>query len=374
MVTVSINGTTLEGAVTVVPGQCPESVSLDLGYGRKDLGRVADDAGFNIYPLRASTSMGYASGVRIARTGQTRVLANTQDHNVMEGRPIVREAPLDYYREHPEFAPHMIEIESLESMWDEHKYDTGNQWGMTIDLNACTGCGACTIACQSENNIPIVGREQVHNGREMHWMRIDRYYTGDMDDPEMVNQPVACQQCEMAPCEQVCPVAATSHSDDGLNTMVYNRCIGTRYCSNNCPYKVRKFNFFNYTNEYPDIVKLAQNPQVTVRSRGVMEKCTYCVQRIANTRIAARKEGRDIKDGEIKSACQVACPTKAIVFGDINDPNSRVSQIKKQNRNYELLKEYNTRPRTSFLAKLRNPHPELAAATTEHDMAEGEGH
>ena len=374
VVQVSVGNSTVEGAITVIPGQCPDTINLELGYGRRELGRVADGSGFNVYPLRSTGNMHFASNVRANSTGQTKLLANTQDHNMMEGRPIVREASLAHYREHPEFAPHAVHHPSLESMWDDHVYAEGPQWGMTIDLNACTGCGACTIACQSENNIPIVGREQVHNGREMHWMRIDRYYTGDVDDPEMVNQPVQCQHCEMAPCEQVCPVAATTHTPDGLNAMVYNRCIGTRYCSNNCPYKVRKFNFFNYTNEYPDIVKMAQNPQVTVRSRGVMEKCTYCVQRISAARITAKKENRDIQDGEVMSACQVACPTKAIMFGDVSDPDSKVSQLKKRNLNYELLKEYNTRPRTSFLAKLRNPHPELAAKSDGHEAAAVEGH
>lgn len=280
----------------------------------------------------------------------------------MEGRPIVRDADLDYYRQHPEFAREMVEHPPLTSLWKEHTYDTGYQWGMTVDLNVCIGCNACVTACQSENNIPIVGKEQVWRGREMHWMRIDRYFQGgELDSPAMVYQPMMCQHCEMAPCEQVCPVAATVHDEEGLNVMVYNRCIGTRYCSNNCPYKVRRFNFFNYTNETPEIVKMAMNPDVTVRFRGVMEKCTFCLQRINEVKIRAKNEGREVRDGEIRTACQQTCPTNAIVFGNINDPESEVSKIKQQNRNYEVLSELNTRPRTSYLAKLRNPNPELVA-------------
>ena len=277
----------------------------------------------------------------------------------MEGRPLVREATLTSYREDPEFAKEMVEHPPLESLWEEHSYDQGYQWGMTIDLNACTGCNACTIACQSENNIPIVGKEQVKNGREMHWIRIDRYFSGSLNDPQMVYQPVGCQQCEMAPCEQVCPVAATVHDAEGLNVMTYNRCVGTRYCSNNCPYKVRRFNFFNYTNQYPETIKMVQNPDVTVRSRGVMEKCTYCLQRISEAKINAKNEGREVTDGEIKTACQQACPADAIVFGNIRDPQSAVSEAKKNNRRYEMLGELNLKPRTSYLARLRNPNPEL---------------
>jgi Fe-S-cluster-containing dehydrogenase component len=278
----------------------------------------------------------------------------------MEYRPIIREATLSHYRKHPKFAPEMVENATSESMYKDYDYSKGYQWGMVIDLNTCNGCNACVIACQSENNVQLVGKEQVAKGREMHWIRNDRYYKGDMDNPEMVHMPVPCQQCENAPCESVCPVAATSHDKEGLNVMVYNRCIGTRYCSNNCPYKVRRFNFFNYVNDMPEVVKMAQNPDVTVRSRGVMEKCSYCIQRINRAKIKSQIEGRPVADGEIQTACQQACPTKAIHFGNINDPDSIVTLLKRKDRNYQLLGELNTRPRTSYLAKIRNPHPELA--------------
>jgi molybdopterin-containing oxidoreductase family iron-sulfur binding subunit len=280
----------------------------------------------------------------------------------MEGRPIVREATLAHYRENPRFAQEMVQSPPLISLWNDHSYDKGYQWGMTIDLAACTGCNACTVACQSENNIPVVGKKEVANGREMHWIRVDRYYSDDVDDPGMVHQPVTCMHCENAPCEQVCPVAATTHDSEGLNVMTYNRCIGTRYCSNNCPYKVRRFNFFNYTKDTPEIVKMAQNPDVTVRSRGVMEKCTFCTQRITQARINAKKDDREIRDGEIMTACEQSCPTRAIRFGNIRDASSRVVQAKKQSRNYDLLGELNVRPRTSYLAKIRNPNPELEKA------------
>ncbi len=359
MVQINFRGHRLELPVWVMPGQADNTVSVSLGYGREKAGHVGTGVGFNSYRIRHSSSPDFGIGAIIQKTGGTYLLATTQDHQSMEGRPVVREASLEEYRREPDFAEKMVEHPPLVSIYTEHKYDEGYQWGMTIDLNICTGCNACTIACQSENNIPIVGKEQVHRGREMHWIRNDRYFIGDTDNPEVVHQPVACQHCENAPCEQVCPVAATSHDREGLNVMTYNRCIGTRYCSNNCPYKVRRFNFFNYTGKMAETLKMAQNPDVTVRSRGVMEKCTFCVQRISRARITAKKENRTIRDGEVITACQQGCPADAIVFGNINDPESRVSQIKKQNRNYALLAELNTQPRNTYLAKVRNPHPEL---------------
>ena len=345
--------------VWILPGHADFSVSVMLGYGRTSAGRIGDKVGFDVYKIRTTESYNSDLGLTVQKTLEQHKLANVQDHSSMEGRPLIREATLDEYRQDPEFAAKMVEHPPLVSLWDEHSYEEGYQWGMSIDLNACTGCNACAIACQSENNVPIIGKEQVRNGREMHWIRLDRYFSGDIDDPEMIYQPVACHHCEMAPCEQVCPVAATSHDAEGLNVMTYNRCIGTRYCSNNCPYKVRRFNFFNYTKELPEAIKMAQNPDVTVRSRGVMEKCTYCVQRLSAAKIKAKAENRTVTDEEVQTACEQACPANAIVFGNINDPESEVSKVKRNNRKYEMLAELNLKPRTSYLAKLRNPNPEL---------------
>jgi len=359
VVKISVGGNSIEAPVFIVPGHADGSITLTLGYGRKGLGKVAEGAGFNAYPLRTSAALWAASGASVQKTGAMYKLANTQVHGSMEGRPIVREGSLEEYKHEPHFAAEMVEEGAAPSLWKEHTYTEGNQWGMTIDLNTCIGCNACTIACQSENNIPIVGKDQVLRGREMHWIRLDRYFTGTKENPQAVTMPVGCQQCEMAPCEQVCPAAATSHDHEGLNVMTYNRCIGTRYCSNNCPYKVRRFNFFNFTSELDKLVQLAQNPDVSVRSRGVMEKCTYCVQRINRGKHNAKLENRDLRDGEIVTACEAACPTKAIVFGNINDPESRVSRMKKEERRYDLLAELNTRPRTSYLAKIRNVNEEL---------------
>jgi molybdopterin-containing oxidoreductase family iron-sulfur binding subunit len=301
----------------------------------------------------------FASGLRVERTERTHDFAQTQEHWEMEGRELVRESTLTEYRDQPDVvSSHHSEPLPL---WDEHSYTESPQWGMVIDLNACIGCNACVTACQSENNIPIVGKEQVAKSREMHWLRVDRYVAGTPDDPEVVFQPVPCMHCENAPCEQVCPVGATVHSEDGLNSMVYNRCIGTRYCSNNCPYKVRRFNFFNYTKDLPETLQMLMNPDVTVRSRGVMEKCSYCVQRINAVRIEAKQTDRAIRDGEVRTACQQTCPAEAIVFGDVNDLQSDVAQQKADPRHYVLLEELNHKPRTSFLAKLRNPNPAWGA-------------
>jgi len=369
VVQLTTGGRSVEIPVWVVPGQADNCLAIELGYGREKFGRVAEGAGFDAYPLRTTEGFWFATGVSLTKLGREYQLVSAQDHWSMEGRPLVREANIEDYRRHPKFAQEAVEHPPLESLWQERDYSQGYQWGMAVDLNTCIGCGTCVLACQSENNIPIVGKRQVNNGREMHWLRIDRYFSGSIEDAAMVHQPVMCQHCENAPCEQVCPVAATVHDKEGLNVMVYNRCIGTRYCSNNCPYKVRRFNYFNFTKDTPEIVRMAMNPDVTVRFRGVMEKCTFCVQRVSEGRIKAKLEDRTIKDGEVKTACQQACPTDAIVFGNINDPDSRVNKVKAQNRNYAMLAELNVKPRLTYLAKIRNPHPDLASAP-----ASGEHH
>jgi len=364
-------GRSLELPVFILPGMADGIVALTLGYGRQHAGRVGNGVGFDAFAVRTARAPGFDSGAKLTRLGRTYPLSTTQNHGSMEGRPIVRESTLAELgsESSPENgrgqngggALGVFEEEPQHfSLWKEHTYDQGHQWGMTIDLNACIGCNACVTACQSENNVPVVGKAQVARGREMHWLRVDRYFTGEASAaPEMVFQPIPCMQCEDAPCEQVCPVAATVHDAQGLNVMVYNRCIGTRYCSNNCPYKVRRFNFFNYTKDTPPILKLAMNPDVTVRARGVMEKCTYCVQRINRVKIDAKLASRDIQDGDVRTACQQACPASAIEFGDIRDRSSRVAKAKADRRNYALLDELNTKPRTTYLAKVRNPNPDL---------------
>ena len=358
LATLGYRDRTLDVPVFVLPGQADGSVALALGYGRTAAGRVGDGVGVNAYSLRHSTAPDFDAGLSLTKIKGSHLLAQTQEHWDMEGRDLIRESTLDGYRQDPGFAGEKPDPEKAHQLFPSHAYDEGPQWGMAIDLGSCVGCSACVVACQSENNIPVVGPDQVSKGREMHWLRIDRYFSGSAEDPEVAFQPVPCMHCENAPCEQVCPVAATVHDREGLNAMVYNRCIGTRYCSNNCPYKVRRFNFFNYTKDTPELMKLAMNPDVTVRSRGVMEKCSYCLQRISEAKIAAKHEGRPVADGEVKTACQQTCPTDAIVFGDVSDPDSKVSRWKASERDYVLLGELNNRPRTSYLARLRNPNPE----------------
>ena len=359
VVEIEVEGRKVIAPAWILPGHPDGAATVHFGYGRRKCGRVGAGIGFDAYALRTTGALWSHPGAAIRRTGGRQVLACTQEHFSMEGRDLVRVGTLATYKDDPEFARKMGEAPPKDStLYPGFKYE-GHAWGVAIDLSACTGCNACVVACVAENNIPVVGKDQVRRGREMHWLRIDRYYEGGPEAADAHHQPVMCMQCEQAPCEVVCPVGATSHSSEGLNDMVYNRCVGTRYCSNNCPYKVRRFNFLQYSDETTPVLKLGRNPDVTVRSRGVMEKCTYCVQRINGARITAEKEERPIKDGEIQTACQQACPTQAIVFGDINDKDSRVSRLKAEPLNYGLLEQLNTRPRTTYLAKLRNPNPDL---------------
>lgn len=385
------DGRMVTAPVMVVPGQADDTVTVALGHGRTHAGRVGNGVGANAYLIRTSGAPRFAGGLEIRKTGRTERLASTQHHRLVtrdggvkkdlasateEKRELVRVATLADFLKDPHFAQaHDHAPGPEESMYPEiagsisritdptivsRNTELGYAWAMAVNLNACTGCGACVVACQAENNIPIVGKTEVIRGREMHWIDVDRYYHGGTDNPEVYHQPRFCMHCENAPCEVVCPVAATAHDHEGLNNMVYNRCVGTRYCSNNCPYKVRHFNFFQYADQKTPSLALLNNPDVTVRARGVMEKCTYCIQRINAARYTAEEDGnRRIKDGEIVTACQAACPSRAIIFGDINDPKSAVSKWKADSRNYTILSELNTRPRTSYLARLRNPNPDL---------------
>ena len=420
VVELTIGGRTIKGPAHIQPGLANYTVIVPLGYGRTKTGRVGLGTGFNAYAARDSASPHIVTGVKIALTGERMELADSQWHWSMEGRDLVREGNLGEYQENPGFAKEVgLEAESPRAVLDPgmetmsaadraSQIPRGNslyvtpqfhgkqQWGMSIDLNTCIGCNACVVACQAENNIPIVGKEQVLRGRIMHWIRLDRYYSdgkaaagafggeGNIEipeDPQISVQPIACMQCELAPCETVCPVNATVHDDEGLNVMAYNRCIGTRYCANNCPYKVRRFNFFDWNMRQldslylgplghegmPELVQMVKNPEVTIRMRGVMEKCTYCVQRIEHGKITWKvkvaQEGHPedviVPDGMIKTACQQACPVESIVFGDIMDPKSEVSQAKAREQDYSLLGYLNTRPRTTYLARLRNPNPKM---------------
>ncbi|HUB86903.1 MAG TPA: TAT-variant-translocated molybdopterin oxidoreductase [Verrucomicrobiae bacterium] len=459
IVEISLNGKTVSGPIWVQPGMADYSLGLALGYGRERAGRVGTGVGFNAYKIFSGKYI--ETGATLRKTGQTYVIATTQSHWSMEGRPAVREANLDEFTKTPDFAQEMHDKEPpivaplYPNPFDEAKKTAIQQWGLVVDLQSCVGCGTCVLACQSENNIPIVGKDQVSRGREMHWMRIDRYYTSDpkkknnptlfdpnadenltdaeqqfatwIEDVQAVNQPMLCQMCEAAPCENVCPVNATSHDAEGLNVMTYNRCIGTRYCSNNCPYKVRRFNYFDYNKRpisalkgpfYPtpllhetdgkwdllswfkhpdtsgmreedewDLIKMVKNPDVTVRMRGVMEKCTYCTQRIQQAEIAQKVKAGPTgnirlleSEGTIpKTACQQACPAGAIVFGDISDPDSTVTKWKAQPRNYSVLGELLTKPRTTYLARVRNPNPAMPDyhepySTEEYENRGGEFH
>ncbi len=366
VVRLEASGRELEMAVMVVPGVAEETVVLPLGYGRTRAGRVGTGVGFDTYRLRTTGALHVAFGASVGRTGRRYALATTQNHHAIDrvglaerGRRVgelVREGTLSEYLADPEFARSRDEHGArMLPLWQEVQLAGEHQWAMAIDLAACLGCNACVVACQAENNIPVVGKAQVARGREMHWIRVDRYFAGKADDPKLVFQPVTCHHCEQAPCESVCPVAATVHSEEGLNQMVYNRCVGTRYCSNNCPFKVRRFNFFNYTKKLAPVEKMRFNPEVTVRGRGVMEKCTFCIQRIEAARIAAKNERRPLSDGDIVPACAQTCPTQAIVFGDLKDRESRVAALHRHPRAYGMLEELFLKPRLRYLARLRNP-------------------
>jgi MoCo/4Fe-4S cofactor protein with predicted Tat translocation signal len=357
------NGKKVKGAVWIQAGHPDNSITVFLGYGRTRAGRVGTGTGFDVYPLRTSQTPWFADGAKLIATGETYQLASTQGYQTMETpvgeRPLVQERSLEEYKKEPNFAKEGEPPSDL-TLYKPFDYSKETySWGMAIDLNSCVGCNNCIVACQSENNIAVVGKEQTLKGRHMHWLRVDAYYNGPRDNPKGFFQPVPCMQCENAPCELVCPVQATIHRSEGLNDMVYNRCVGTRYCSNNCPYKVRRFNFLLFQDWETPQFKLMRNPDVTVRSRGVMEKCTYCVQRINERRIDAERADSTIKEGDLQTACQQSCPANAIVFGNLNDPNSQVTKWKAQSRNYSLLGELNTRPRTTYLAEVRNPNPDL---------------
>jgi MoCo/4Fe-4S cofactor protein with predicted Tat translocation signal len=383
-VQVEVGGRKLDAAVWVLPGQAEDTLTLSLGYGRRRAGENGSGLGFNGYVLRTAGAAWGAPGAAIKGLGERYSFACTQNHHAIDQeqgiyedklagekamvRHIIRTATVAELQQDPDFVQHQVETPPRSMTLYPNRTYEGHAWGMAIDLNVCTGCSSCVVACQAENNIPVVGKDQVQRRREMHWIRVDRYFTGDMDDPQLHNQPVPCMQCENAPCELVCPVGATNHSAEGLNDMVYNRCVGTRYCSNNCPYKVRRFNFLRYSDRTSPLSAMLYNPDVTVRMRGVMEKCTYCVQRIEHAKIDAEVSGQPIAEQRLKTACQQACPTQAIVFGDLNSeklggPPWEVASLKASPLNYGMLDDLNTRPRTSYLARVTNPNPQLAPAT-----------
>ena len=375
IVEIEANGHKAKGGVWRTPGHPDDAITVFLGYGRSKSGRVGTDIGFNAYALRTSDTPYFTAG-KITKVGDGYGFANPQGWQYidqsgipgaedMSDRHIVRKATLEDFIKNPNFAHEGIEAPAPEfTLYTAvgggplYQY-TEAKWGMAIDMNSCIGCKTCVVACQAENNIPVVGKEQVRRGRHMNWLRVDTYYEGGSENPTAYYQPIPCQQCENAPCEVVCPVGATVHSTEGLNDMVYNRCVGTRYCSNNCPYKVRRFNFLLWQDWDTEQYKMMRNPEVSIRSRGVMEKCTYCVQRITHGRITAEKENRKVKDGEIVTACQQACPAGAITFGNLNDPESKVAKLRADKRNYGLLEDLNTRPRTTYMAVVLNPNPEL---------------
>ncbi|MGB6941007.1 MAG: TAT-variant-translocated molybdopterin oxidoreductase [Bryobacteraceae bacterium] len=364
VVEMKYQGRTVTGPIWIMPGHADNSATVHLGFGRTYAGHVGNEVGFNAYLLRTSSAPWNDTGLEMRKVGGGHEFATTQHTQTMEEGEPIRIATLDEYKKTPQFVDLKEDQKPISdklTLYPDFRYQ-GYKWGMTIDLNSCVGCGSCMMACQSENNIAVVGKIEVIRGRHMNWLRVDRYFKGNWDNPEVYFQPVPCMMCENAPCELVCPVAATVHSGEGINQMVYNRCVGTRYCSNNCPYKVRRFNFLLYSDWGTPSLYGVRNPNVTVRSRGVMEKCTYCIQRISAVKIQSEKENRRIADGEITPACAQACPTKAIVFGDINDPKSRVAQLKAQARNYSLLEDLNVRPRTTYLGRLRNPNPEIGNA------------
>jgi molybdopterin-containing oxidoreductase family iron-sulfur binding subunit len=362
---IRING--IELPVLVQPGQADNTVAVAVGYGRTKTGKVADGVGKNVFPLMSSHKghrQNYLANVSTEKTGQQHVIATTQTHHSMEGRDLVREASLDTFVKDPK----SIKQKKHDTTLYKKTEFEGHHWALVVDLNACTGCGACAIACQAENNVPVVGKDEVVKKRIMHWIRIDRYYKEDEGNPSVVHQPVMCQHCDNAPCENVCPVAATTHSNEGLNQMSYNRCIGTKYCINNCPYKVRRFNWYKYAdneefdyNMNDDLGRMVLNPDVTVRSRGVVEKCSFCVQRIQENKEQAKLENRDLEDGEVTPACAQACPANALIFGDLNDPESRVSKLVESNRNYHLLEQLHTKPTVSYMTKIRNMGAKIEA-------------